>query len=123
MNHSGKISSCDGNSNSVKFFTPEDNNQNNLANNRYKRRRSTIALIKGSMSGGTRGSVKHGSKSDVGMSQDAEACAIMVGVVDFLDRPVMGFIRLQNTQMIGKIRHNSTCHVIFLFKYFWIMFG
>lgn len=103
MNHSGKISS-DGNSNSVKFFTPDDSNQNSLANNRYKRRRSTIALIKDSMSSGARGSVKHGSKNDVGMSQDAEACAIMVGVVDFLDRPVMGFIRLQNSQMIGKNR-------------------
>ena len=37
---------------------------------------------------------------NLGMSQDAEACAVMIGVVDFLDRPVMGFIRLHKSQMI-----------------------
>jgi len=31
-----------------------------------------------------------------------EAFLIMVGVVDFLDRPVMAFVRLQNEQFVGK---------------------
>ena len=35
------------------------------------------------------------------MSPDAEAFVIMVGVVDYLDRPVMGFVRLLNGLIIG----------------------
>ncbi len=53
---------------------------------RSKRRRSTIALIKGSV-----GRHQHNNnKSELnlkGIGQDAEAFVIMVGVVEFLDRP------------------------------------
>lgn len=39
-----------------------------------------------------------------GIDTDAEACVIKVGVVDFLDRPVMAFIRLKNSQLIGNYK-------------------
>jgi len=60
--------------------------QQENVNERSKRRRSTIALIKGSM-----GRHQHNNnKSELnlkGIGQDAEAFVIMVGVVEFLDRP------------------------------------
>lgn len=36
------------------------------------------------------------------MSGAVEAFLIMVGEVDFLDRPIMAFVRLQNEQFVGK---------------------
>ena len=38
-----------------------------------------------------------------GVSPDTEAFVIMVGTVDYLDRPVMGFIRLLNGILFGTI--------------------
>ena len=49
------------NSNSVRFFTPEESHTS--SNHHFKRRRSTIALIKGSVYGSMRpGSVKNASR-------------------------------------------------------------
>lgn len=71
------------NESSVNFIEPD--NSNHVSGDRYKRRRSTIALIKDQMS-----QSRHHNKSELnlkGIGNDAEAFVVMVGVVDFLDRP------------------------------------
>ncbi|RNA18758.1 anion exchange 2-like isoform X2, partial [Brachionus plicatilis] len=49
-----------------------------------------------------------------GISFDAEACKVLVGCVDFLDRPVMGFVRLVNSQNLDDFAE-SNIKVRFIF--------
>ncbi|CAF0718290.1 unnamed protein product [Brachionus calyciflorus] len=117
--------------NSVKFFTPSnpssttgvgsngainsmENNLNNMSSNysNKNRRRSTIALLKSTL---TQSKLNKSEQSIRGIAVDAEACKVLVGCVDFLDRPVMGFIRLVKSQVLEDFVESSSVKVRFIF--------
>lgn len=110
--NSQSISNAPHRENSVKFFEPSqegaslancssfENNLQQPSTFQYKRRRSTLALLKSTL-----GQSKL-NKSDLsikGLSIDAESLIIFVGTVDYLDRPVMSFVRLSNSQVIDDL--------------------
>ena len=72
-----------------------------------KRRRSTIAMLKSTLTQSAKLNKSESRLSVKGVSSDAESFMVLVGVVDYLDRPVMSFVRLANSQIIddfGDIR-------------------
>ncbi|CAF0838647.1 unnamed protein product, partial [Brachionus calyciflorus] len=92
--------------NYVKFYVPSHSDlascENNLhhhhhhhhAAHHHKNFKSTFNLIKNSF---------HHSKSkhsDLNSSQDIESFVIMVGDVDFLDKPIMAFVRFDKEQFL-----------------------
>lgn len=87
----------------VKFYVPShsdlssENNFPHSTHHHHKHLRSTFNLFKNSF---------HHSKTkhaDLNSIVDIESFAIMVGKVDFLDRPVMAFVRLTKEQFLDHL--------------------
>lgn len=64
------------------------------------RRRSTIVFLKNTLN---QSKLNKSELSLRGLASDAEAFVCMIGVVDFLDRPIMAFVRLTNSQYIDEM--------------------